>query len=96
MAHQDRQQDFEASIITINDAGEAILQFANGARTTLQLTSEQLARYRQAMLTDRARAGTLVSAAGNDHTPNRWPSSGVNGAEGGDELVIGDRNWFYC
>lgn len=83
-----QMDDGEAVIVSINDAGEALIRFAGGARMTLKLSAEQVSSYRQAQLTERARAGTL--AAANAAPADRWPLEGVG------DVVIGDRNWFYC
>jgi len=78
----------EAIIISVNDAGEAVIRFAGGGRTVLTLSAEQLSAYRAGQVRARARAGTLGR---NPDRPARegWPSENA-------EMVIGDRNWFYC
>jgi hypothetical protein len=81
--------DFEAHIVSVNDAGEALIIFTGGARMLLRLTEEQSTSYRTAKLRERARAGTLVSTAGESRDTG-WPADKVF------DVVIGDSNWFYC
>ncbi len=80
--------EFEAHIVSVNDAGEALIIFAGGARTTLALTEAQCTTYRTAQLRERARAGKLAQTG--ESSGGAWPADRVF------DVVIGDSNWFYC